>query len=133
MNNKYIYIYINIYIYNTQTKLTQKLYLNRQYNHIPHYHYTSGEVSKVITCIGFDDGWNGFGGTNWGYFRDVNVNRVVDTRARGHSSQFSGKSRLEFNALNNAYLNYRSFAVSLWYKRARGTNVSESDGGGGGG
>ena len=70
-----------------------------------------------MTCIDFDFGWNGFVGSKWAYFRDVQVERVVDTIERGHSARFNGTSRLEFPSMTNRYNIFNSFAVSLWYKR----------------
>ena len=77
-----------------------------------------------MTCLGFDKGWNGFVGSNWGYFNDFNVERVMDTPTRGHSAKFNGTSRLEFHSLVNRYNVFDSFSVSLWYKRHESEVVS---------
>ena len=77
-----------------------------------------------MTCLGFNEGWNGFVGSNWGYFKDFNVERVIDTASRGYSGKFNGTSRLEFPSLVNRYNVFDSFSVSLWYKRTESEVVS---------
>ena len=82
------------------------------------------KAPTIMTCIDFDNGWNGFVGSKWAYFKDVKIDRVIDTASRGHSAKFTKGSRLEFPSLANRYNVFRSFAVSFWYKRTDGQDVS---------
>ena len=83
------------------------------------------DAPRLLSCLRFDDGWNNYQGIGGiGYFTAVNMERVVDDPARGHSGKFNGTSHIEFPLLNNNYAKPK-LAISFWYKHDENVLVSK--------
>ena len=95
------------------------------------------EPVKVVTCIDFEKGWNGFQASQGVYFYPRNVHIAKGTRF-GHSAYFNGRSAtLEVPRFTNTYRydsrvirlsqsnRHRSWKLVLHCENARGCAVSK--------
>ena len=74
----------------------------------------------MLTCVTFDNGWDGVQGLNWLWVLNSGV-QVMEGRkmCRIHKKcgYFDGQSNLEIPFFSSGYDSYKEFALSLFYKR----------------
>lgn len=74
----------------------------------------------MLTCVTFDNGWDGVQGLNWLWVLNSGV-QVMEGRkmCRIHKKcgYFDGQSNLEIPFFSSGYDSHKEFALSLFYKR----------------
>ena len=75
---------------------------------------------RMLTCVTFDNGWDGVQGLHWLWVLNSGV-RVVRRQSQcpiyKRCGYFDGRSNMEIPFFSNNYNKHEEFAVSLFYKR----------------